>query len=156
MNTIKIFCDNTAANLEVAGGTSLLEVAAMLEHELGFKPICALVNNKAEALSYPLFSPKRIEFLPACSAIGRDIYIRSLCMMLYKTVSELYPGLRLRIELSISRGYYCRLIDGSGHSFHIDEDGVERIKEDMLQTVAQDLPFKRKEKPTEEVIEIFR
>ena len=47
MNTIKIFCDNTAANLEVAGGTSLLEVAAMLEHELGFKHICALVNNKA-------------------------------------------------------------------------------------------------------------
>ena len=156
MNTIKIFCENTDSHIEVAGGTSLLDIAGELGSKLDFDPICALVNNKAEALSYPLFSPKRIEFLSACSSIGRDIYIRSLCMMLYKTVLELYPGLKLRSELPISRGYYCRLLDVSGHSFHIDEDGVERIKEGMLQTVAQDLPFKRKEKPTDEVIEIFR
>ncbi|MDE7114891.1 MAG: nucleoside kinase, partial [Muribaculaceae bacterium] len=156
MNTIKIFCENTAADMEVAGGTSLLELAAMLEPELGFKPICALVNNKAEALGYPLFSPKRVEFLNSDSAVGRDVYIRSLCMVLFKAVSELHPGLRLRIELSISKGYYCRLLDGEGHAVRLDEEGVDAIRNAMIRTVSEGIPFRRKEKPTGEVIGIFR
>ncbi len=155
MNTLKIFCENTDSHIEVAGGTTLLEIACNLAPKLDFKPICALVNNKAEALGYHLFSPKRVEFLPAHSAIGKDIYIRSLCMMLYKAVSELYPGLTLRIELSISKGYYCRMLDDSGHAVHVDEEGVAKIKDAMGRTVAQDIPFRRKEKPTDEVIDIF-
>ncbi len=155
MNTIKIHCINTGEHPEVPGGSTLLELADALKDRLGFRPICALVNNKTEALSYPLFHPKQVEFLPGTSAIGRDIYIRSLCMVLYRAVTLEAPGLTLRIELSICRGYYCRLIDAEGRAVHVDEQTVERIKERMADLVAADLPFERKEKPTDEVIGIF-
>lgn len=156
MNTIKIFCENTDSHIEVAGGTTLLEIARDFAPRLDFKPVCALVNNKVEGLSYPLFAPKRVEFAPAHSSIGRDVYIRSLCMMLYKAVRDLHPGLTLRIELSISRGYYCRLLDADGHAVHMDEEGVGEIKAAMINIVESDIPFKRKEKTTEEVIDIFQ
>jgi len=153
---IKILCVNTGSHIEVGGGTTLLELAGDLIPALDFKPICALVNNKVESLGYPLFSPKQVEFIPAHSDIGRDVYVRSLCMILYKAVSELYPGLTLRIELSISKGYYCRLLGADGHAVHIDADGVAEIRERMRLTVREDIPFRRKEKPTAEVIDIFR
>lgn len=156
MNTIKIFCENTDSHIEVPGGATLLEIARNLAPRLDFKPVCALVNNKVEGLSYPLFAPKRVEFMPAHSSIGRDVYIRSLCMMLYKAVRDLHPGLTLRIELSISRGYYCRLLDAGGHAVHMDEKSVGEIKAAMSNIVESDIPFKRKEKTTEEVIDIFQ
>lgn len=156
MNTIKIFCVNTDTCLEVKGGTTLLEIAKISGLDPDFKPVCALVNNKTESLGYPVFSPKQVEFLDAGSQIGRDVYIRSLCMLLYKAVSELYSGLTLRIELSISRGYYCRLLNRDGRAVHVSEEEVEAIRSRMCETVALDLPFKRKEKPTSEVIDIFK
>lgn len=156
MNTIKIFCENTDSHIEVDGGTRLLDIAGNLAPRLDFKPVCALVNNKVEGLTYPLFAPKRVEFVPAHSSIGKDVYIRSLCMMLYKAVSDLYPGRTLRIELSISRGYYCRLLDACGHAVHLSDENVEEIRIAMKRIVEADIPFKRKEKTTEEVIDIFR
>lgn len=156
MNTIKIFCVNTGHHMEVSGGISLLELSEYCVPPLGFRPVCALVNNKVESLGYPVFSPKQVEFMPADSSVGRDIYIRSLCMILYKAVTELYPGTTLRIELSISKGYYCRLLDAAGHAVDLGEDGVAKIRERMRDTVSRDIPFCRKEKPTSEVIEIFR
>lgn len=156
MNTINVFCLNTDKHIEVTGGMTLLELSREPLANPGFTPICALVNNKTESLSFPLFSPKQIEFLSSDSAIGREIYIRSLCMILYRAVSKIFPGLTLRIELSISRGYYCRLLDASGHAVHISAEDVEIIKTEMSATVAADIPFKRKEKTTLEVMDIFR
>lgn len=156
MNTIRIYCENTDNHIEVPGGTVLSDIAGNLASRLDFKPICALVNNKVEGLSYPLFAPKRVEFVPAHSAIGKDVYIRSLCMMLYKAVRDLYPGLTLRIELSISRGYYCRLLDAEGHAVHMDEQSVAVIRSEIMRMVEADIPFKRKEKTTGEVIDIFK
>lgn len=153
---IKIFCENINSSIEVAGGTSLREVADNCAERLDFRPICALVNNKAESLGYSIYSPKRVEFLSAGSTIGREIYIRSLCMLLYNAVRTLFPDAVLRIELSICRGYYCRLLDEQGHALHLSPKEVARIKNAMKECVKADLSFRRKEKPTEEAIDIFR
>ncbi len=156
MNTINVFCVNTGKHIEVEGGMTLLELSRHLSDNINFKPVCALVNNKTESLSFPIFSPKQVEFLPFDSAIGREVYIRSLCMILYRAVSKIFPGLTLRIELSICRGYYCRLLDKNGHAVHADDAAVKEIEDEMRNTVDADIPFMRKEKPTHEVIDIFR
>ena len=108
---IKIFCRNTSEYIDVEGGATLAEVASQLADELTIVPICARVNNKTEDLGFPIYSPKQVEFLDQSSPSGNRVYVRSLCMMLYKAVTEVCPGARLRIEHSISRGYYCRLLD---------------------------------------------
>ena len=51
---IKIYCVNTAAYIEIEGGETLSEILARLP-ELPFKPICARVNNRTEALAFQVF-----------------------------------------------------------------------------------------------------
>lgn len=146
---IKVYCTNLERYVEVAGGTTLVEIARMVEDDLGFKPICAHVNNKTEALAYPVYAPKDVEFLNRRAPSGERAYVRSLCMMLYSAVSRLYPGRKLRIEHSVSRGYFCRL-EGPG--------GIDTgaITAEMRALNAADIPFERHEGRTEEVAEIFR
>lgn len=152
---IKLYCQNIARYIAVEGGESLLELAHRLGDELPFAPICARVNNKTEDLFFPVFSPKQVEFLDARSPSGRRVYIRSLCMMLYKAVTDVLPELRLRIEHSISNGYFCRLSDRDG-SIVIPAPGQISLLLGALRALSQAaLPFERKERLTSDVIRIF-
>lgn len=155
MKDIKIFCVNVGKEFDIKGGSTLLEASKLMLPK-GVNPICALVNNKTEALDFILYSPKRIEFLGTDSPEGREVYIRSLCMLLYKGVRALFPDLKLRIELSISRGYYCRLLDSAGNAVTPSPVQVQSLNDNMLRYVQQDIPFCRYEQPTFEVIDIFR
>ncbi|WP_302132539.1 nucleoside kinase, partial [uncultured Muribaculum sp.] len=104
-----------------------------------------------EDLQFPLFAPKQVEFLTRQSPSGHRVYVRSLCMMLYKSVVDLFPGVRLIIEHSISRGYYCRLTG----DITVNEDVVTRLKARMTELVKRDIKFERKERLTSDVIKIF-
>lgn len=149
MTPLSIFCTNTGRYYEVQGGETLLEVAARIP--LGFTPFAAHVNNKTESLAFPLYANKKVEYLPVTAPSSQRMYVRSLCMMLYRAVNALYPSLRLRIEHSISRGYYCRLMGDNA-----DQVDIQAIKHYMQQLVQKALPFERREEPTEHVIDIFR
>lgn len=148
-DSLKIYCKNTGTYVDITGGETLLEISKRLG--LGFSPICALVNNKNEHLGYPVFQPKMVEYLDARTPSGNRVYIRSLCMVLYKAVNGLFPLAKLSIEHSISRGYYCRL---SGVDRFSGEE-LQALREEMRSIIAADLPFRRKERLTQDVIKIF-
>lgn len=148
---LKVFCDNINEYLPIQGAETLWQIYGRIKDRIDFTPICARVNYKTEDLQFPVFSPKKIEFLSIRSASGQRTYIRSLCMMLYKAVHDLYPGTRLRIEHSISRGYYCRLFDG----IEISDEIVDSLRTYMLKLISDNLPFERKERLTEHVAEKF-
>lgn len=157
---ITLRCLNTATDVEVQGGETLAQVLERGAIRLSFSPICARVNNKTESLHYPIFSPKTVEFISAYHPSGSRVRARSLCMMLYKAVTECMPGVRLKIVHSISRGYYCKLVESgrSGSSAEIEVNGqmLERLSASMRQLIKSDIPFLRHERPTREVIEIFK
>lgn len=149
---MNIFCKNIGEYIPFNGGESLGEIFARLKDRINITPICARVNNKTESLDYPVFGPKMVEFLDRTSASGLRVYTRSLCMMLYKAVTECCPqGTRLRIEHSISKGLYCRLIGEVSPSLEL----VDAIRAKMDELVRRDLPFERKERLTSDVIKIF-
>lgn len=150
-NILKIFCKNLGEYIPVSGGETLSEIYSRLSERIGITPICARVNNKTEDMQYPVFAPKQVEFLSRESASGERVYIRSLCMMLYKAVTDCFPGTRLRIEHSISRGYYCRLLSDMEITIEI----VDRIRARMDELVKLNIPFERKERLTSDVIRIF-
>lgn len=153
---IEIYCLNTGERINMEGGSTPGDLAKILGDRLPFRPICAYVNNKTENLDFPLFSPKHVELLDYMSRAGLDVYIRSLCMMTYKGVRECFPGMRLRIELSISRGHYCRLYDEAGRMVDVSAEMLEALRHKLREIAQADIPFERKERPTSEVIEIFR
>lgn len=149
--SLRIYCCNIGEYIDVAGGESLLEVAGRLGSRLPFTPIAARVNNKNEALCFKLYQPKMVEFLPITHPSGERAYIRSLCMVLYRAVTRLYPDAQLSIEHSISRGYFCRL-----RGVDVTAAMVDKISAGMRAIVDADLPFERHEELTTDVIEIFR
>lgn len=145
---IRVYCVNLQRYVEVEGGTTLLQIVRSLGTDLGFEPICARVNNKTEDLQYPVYGPKDVEFLTADSDSGYRVYVRSLCMMLYKAIYRLYPGARLRLEHSISQGYYCQILDAENVNATDILDEMHKISE-------ADIQFIRHEGRTEEVIKLF-
>ncbi len=151
-NKLKIYCKNIAEYIDFTGGETLNEIYCRLSDRLDFTPICARVNNKTEDMGYPVFNPKQVEFLPVTSPSGSRVYVRSLCMMLYKAVTNLYPGVTLKMEHSISCGYYCRL---SG-DIQVTDKVVESLRSEMRSIVDRNIPFERKERLTSDVIEIFK
>lgn len=146
---LKIYCLNLGEYVEADGGSSLLDIARGLTGRLGFEPLCARVNNKTEGLHYRVYAPKDVKFLSATDENSSRCYVRSLCMILYKAVTRLYPGAQLKIEHSISRGYFCRI---TGADVPVS---APQIEAEMRRIVAENLPFDFHEERTGETIKIF-
>jgi uridine kinase len=150
-SNVSIYCCNCGRYIDVSGGETLTEIAQRIQSELDFKPICARVNNKTEGMSFPVFLPKMVEFLPKTSPSGTRVYVRSLCMVLYRAVTKLYPKVTLRIQHSIAHGYYCRLIG----DIEVNEEVVTNLREEMRSLINRNMPFDRKERLTTDVIKLF-
>lgn len=154
--TIEIYCRNTGAYVQVPGGSTLDETAAIAGVGDLLTPICGLVNNKAEHLGFRVFAPKVVEFVDMRHPVGREVYVRSVCMLLYRAVHEVLPGCRLCIEHSVSGGLFCRLFRPDGSVVTPDSQLTARILGEMRRLHEANLPFERFERLTSDVIEIFR
>ena len=153
IDDLKIFCKNTQEYIDIDGGDTLQQIYETIEKRIPFRPICALVNNKVEGLGYPVFGPKMVEYLEPTSSQGSRVYVHSLCMILYKAIEDLFPCKRLRIEHSISGGYYCKI---KHDEELLTPENIERIKTRMQEIIDQDIKFVRRERLTTDVVEMFR
>ncbi|MCH5327013.1 MAG: nucleoside kinase [Duncaniella sp.] len=142
---------NTGEIIEARGGDIVGSLLGKLDGSLPMTPVCARVNNKYESLLFPLYGPKQVEFLGVNSEAGMRCYVKSLCLVLYRAVTNLWSGARLRMRNAVSRGYYCT-IDHQG----LTTDAAERIKAEMARLIEADLPIEREERGTAEVVEMFR
>lgn len=152
--TLAIYCTNLKEYVNVKGGETVGDIYARIADRLGFEAICARVNNKTEGMTFRLFMPKMVEFLPLKSPSGSRVYVRSLCMMLYKAVQQLFPGTRLKIEHSLSRGYFCRLFN-MPRGTRMSVETVAQIKDEMKRLADSDIPFVRHECLMKHAIEQF-
>ncbi|MBP3227506.1 MAG: nucleoside kinase [Bacteroidaceae bacterium] len=154
LQTITIRVSNTGRTHSVPAGYNLEQVYDMLQLDMPHGATSAKVNNKVEGLHYTLFSGKDVEFLDTSSASGLRTYTRSLFFVLYKAAATLFPGSRLRIEISLAGGFYCRLLREGTDTLTADE--VAALKQAMQEIIAADLPFRRVTAPTTEAAALFR
>ena len=152
---LQIRCKNNNKTKSFPEGTSLLDVYHEFADELQmpFPVVSAKVNNAPQGLKFRLYQNRDVEFLDARQGSGHRVYVRSLCFVLYKATSDLYPGSKLFIEHTISRGYYCNFKKKGGES--LTEGDVERIHQRMEEIIALDMPFRRSEATNEEAIRVF-
>ncbi|MBQ8564360.1 MAG: nucleoside kinase [Bacteroidaceae bacterium] len=150
---VEIFCRNTQALINVNGGERLLDIYNNLHLDTPLRAVTARVNNKSESLDFRIYNNCDVEFVDISNSSGMRAYIRSLCFVLYKAVTDLYPGTELRIEHSISNGNYCLLNDGNEP---VSAEKVARIAQRMREIIEQDFPFEQRLAYTETVIEIFQ
>ena len=108
---LQIRCKNNNVTKSFAEGTSLLEVYQEFADDikLPYPVVSARVNNTSQGLKFRLFQNRDVEFLDAREGSGHRVYVRSLSFLLYKATQDVFPGSKLFIEHSLSRGYYCNL-----------------------------------------------
>ena len=136
-------------------GTSLLDVYQEFADDikLPYPVVSAKVNNASQGLKFRLYQNRDVEFLDAREGSGHRVYVRSLCFVLYKATQDLFPGSKLFIEHTISRGYYCNFKE-KGYEPMVEGD-VEKIRERMQEIINLDMPFRRNEATTEEALRVF-
>ena len=152
---LQIRCVNNGITKSFPEGTSLLDVYQEFADEikLPYPVVSAKVNNASQGLKFRLYQNRDVEFLDAREGSGHRVYVRSLCFVLYKATQDLFPGSKLFIEHTISRGYYCNF-KKKGNEALADGD-VERISQRMQEIINLDMPFRRHEATNEEAVRIF-
>ena len=121
--------------------------------KLPYPVVSAKVNNASQGLKFRVFQNRDVESMDARQGSGHRVYVRSLCFLLYKATQDVFPGSKLFIEHTISRGYYCNFKKKSNES--LAEGDVELISNRMQEIVNLDMPFRRTEATNEEAIRVF-
>ena len=152
---LQIRCKNNNVTTSFPEGTSLLDVYQAFADEihLPYPVVSAKVNNTSQGLKFRLYQNRDVEFFDAREGSGHRVYVRSLSFLLYKATQDVFPGSKLFIEHSLSRGYYCNLKKGVKNL--VSDEDVAQIKARMQEIVDLDIPFRRTEATTEEAIRVF-
>ena len=148
---LQICCKNNNIYKEFPIGSSLLDIYYGFNLNFPYQVVSAKVNNRSEGLNFKVYNNKDIEFLDVRDSSGMRTYVRSLCFVLFKTVSELFPEGKLFVEHPVSKGYFCNLRIGRP----ITLEDVTRIKQRMQQIIAENISYHRIECHTAEAVRVF-
>lgn len=140
--TVEVFCKNIEGPVVVPYGSTLREIAELMNIKNQLPVLGGLVNHKVRCLSYRVHKPSVIEFFDMSSTYGIEMYTRSLFFVLYKAIHDLYPTAVLHVLHSISGGKYCEL---ENLPVNLNTDIVAKIQHRMNDIVAANYPFIRKE-----------
>lgn len=144
-NRTEIYCVNTGSNAKFEKGITLTEIATALDVDVERPIVGALVNNCVKELDYAVYKPKVVEFFDVSDSNGQRMYRRSLTFVLAKAVHDVAADLNVTIEHSISKGLYCELCSVSGAYVKPSDELVCKIKKRMVEIVAADHKFSRRE-----------
>ncbi len=152
---LQIRCKNNNKTKSFAEGTSLLDVYQEFADDLHFRypVVSAKVNNVSQGLKFRVYQNRDVEFIDASDGSGRRVYVRSLCFVLYKAVTDIFLGSKLFVEHPLSRGIYCNCKKKSGDV--LTDDDVALVCQRMQEIIDADMPFRRMEAPLEEAVRVF-
>ena len=150
---VQVYCKNTKETKRFPEGTSLVQVLNEFEFEHPYPIVSAKVNNVSQGLKFKVYQNKDIEFIDVRESSGMRVYYRSLCFLLFKAASDVFPGSKLYMEHPISNGYFCHLRKADGSE--LTEADVALLKEKMQELVEKDMPFHRYDVQTDRAIKEF-
>ena len=150
--TVSLRLLNNASTLEVAMGTTLMEVLQTIEFDAPYPILAARVNNRYKELGYRIYKPVEVEFFDMRHFEGYRVYQRTLSFVLQRASYELFTERKLRIRHTLGNGFYAEYDD---HKSLSSEDAV-LLKLRMEDIVARDLPITRVKRLATEVAEEYR
>ncbi len=151
---VQVYCKNTKETKRFPEGTSLVQVLNEFEFDRPFPIVSAKVNNVSQGLKFKVYQNKDIEFIDVREPSGMRVYTRSLCFLLFKAATDVFPGSKLYMEHPISNGFFCHLRKPDGSA--VTPQDVTLLQEKMRELVEKDLPFHRYDVQTDRAIKEFR
>ena len=137
-DTLPVICENAGRTIEVAMGTTLLEVERQLRLDGPHPFLAAYVNNRIKELNYRIYKPVTVRFIDITSFEGIRVYQRTISFILQKAVRELFPDRTLYIRHSLgASGFYCE-ISGFGP---LPAEHLDAIKARMRGIIDRNLPI---------------
>ena len=137
-DTLPVICENAGRTIEVAMGTTLLEVERQLRLDGPHPFLASYVNNRIKELNYRIYKPVTVRFIDITSFEGIRVYQRTISFILQKAVRELFPDRTLYIRHSLgASGFYCE-ISGFGP---IPAEHLDAIKARMRGIIDRNLPI---------------
>jgi len=128
-------------------GTTLLELSKSHPHTKKWPILVATVNNELQDLSRQLLYDSEIEFLDVSDPNGFRTYQRSVSfLMVYAAKTVLGKKVRVVVNHSINKNYYCELPE---HHGPITEELLSKIEAEMRKAVEQNHPIVKQTLPKE-------
>lgn len=101
-DTLPVICENAGRTIEVAMGTTLLEVERQLRLDGPHPFLAAYVNNRIKELNYRIYKPVTVRFIDITSFEGIRVYQRTISFIL-QGGQELFPDRTLYIRHSLGQ-----------------------------------------------------
>jgi uridine kinase len=141
LNTITVTLAD-GSQIRCPTGTRVRDILPQHRTPEGIEYIGALVNNDAVSLSYPIEVDSSITLLTRGDPQGFQIYYRSACFLLAKTVKDLFPDARFAVQHSLGSGFFCSFeMNGSSG---ISDEQLQNIDRQMRAVVERDVPIERR------------
>lgn len=144
---------------EYEKGTSFSVLAAEYQPEYKDDIVLVLFNNHLYELNRVLEQDGELKFITTGDKAGRKAYRRSVTLLMQRGVYELAKKdnveVSVRVEHSISQGYYCELYGKDG-KIKPDNTYILKLKMEMMRIVDEKRPIEKRSIPTDEAVELFR
>ncbi len=152
MKLVNVFCENTNMEKQFPMGTPIGNAIEAFGVKNTTNIMAAMVNNRLKDLNYEIYKPIRIQYIDYVHPDGIRTYQRTLKFLLFKVVHDLYPQLTLRVEHAVSRGYYCKFMDGTV----FDTQKIKEVTVRMRQLVELQLPIEKKYLTQDEAVNLYK
>lgn len=139
---------------EYALGTHYKEIAEEFQGEYEHAIVLVVRNGKLQELNKKLEGDCELAFVTTAQQVGHQTYKRSLSFMLVKAVHDVCGHenvKKVRIDFSVSKGYYCT-VEGN---VSITQEILDKVTCRMQEMVAARLPIKKRSVHTDEAIALF-
>ena len=136
-------------------GTAFLDIAAQYQTQLADDIVLVLFNNRLRELNRKVKTDGTLSFVTTHDKAGRKAYRRSVSLLMQRAVYNLAKEdgklVAVRIEHSISQGYYCELKGETANEAYL-----ARLEGEMRRLVEAKLPIQKESISTDEAVALFQ
>ncbi|MFT3738231.1 MAG: threonine--tRNA ligase [Breznakibacter sp.] len=138
---------------EYPKGTTGLEIAQNLSHQLAKEVLSITVNDQLWDLTRPIDGDASIKLHKWDDADGKHAFWHSSAHLMAEALEALYPGMKFGIGPAIENGFYYDVDPGDGIS--IKETDLAAIENKMLDLARQKNEYKRQEISKADALKLF-
>jgi len=150
MELVKITLPDGAIK-EVAQGTTIADIAAMISNRLAKDAVCGRFNGELKDLKAPLMHDGALEIITVDSPDGLDVLRHTTAHVMAQAVLRLWPNTKLAIGPTIQDGFYYDF--DMDHS--LSSDDLEKIEAEMQKIIAANYEITREDVAPEQAKAIF-
>jgi len=144
-----------AVEREYAEGTRFTQIAKDFQEMYEYPIVLGCEGNRLFELNKELKSDCELRFITVGEAIGNQTYRRSLCFVMIKAVHDVCghdEKCKVRIDFSVSKGYYCTL----NPEVKVDDVFLAKVRNRMKELIEANIPIDKKNIHTNDAISLFR